>query len=173
MWAFSSFSALSFYLWSKDAGDLPSLRSATSPAASRGDSARGASAIPGPSPGRPLQTGERQPVAIPATSAVSVPAPYESKLSTGRKRKQPVAIATSCLSQFAEEGGFEPPIPREGYTGFRDQRLQPLGHPSLWDCKDNTKKQTNKKEAVFCNWLIMSRKGKVPTPKTRVGTFYK
>ena len=37
---------------------------------------------------------------------------------------------------FAEEGGFEPPIPREGYTGFRDQRLQPLGHPSFWDCKD-------------------------------------
>ena len=28
-----------------------------------------------------------------------------------------------------EGGGFEPPVP-QGYNGFQDRRLQPLGHPS-------------------------------------------
>ena len=46
---------------------------------------------------------------------------------------------------FAEEGGFEPPIPREGYTGFRDQRLQPLGHPSFGTAKICKKKEYKKR----------------------------
>ena len=50
---------------------------------------------------------------------------------------------------FAEEGGFEPPIPREGYTGFRDQRLQPLGHPSLGIAKIYKKNKLTKRQRVL------------------------
>ena len=56
---------------------------------------------------------------------------YESKLSTLLPTKKTPQLRCDVFPSFAEEGGFEPPIPREGYTGFRDQRLQPLGHPSL------------------------------------------
>ena len=138
-------------------GDLPSLRSATSPAPCRGGPCKREKAADGPS-GHP---------------GCSRFQPLRKQAFDGPETKTAGRIRDQLPFPFAEEGGFEPPIPREGYTGFRDQRLQPLGHPSLWDCKDNTKKQTNKKEAVFCNWLIMSRKGEVPIHILGVGTFRK
>ena len=57
-------------------------------------------------------------------------APRGSRGATGvRTFLQKEVLRTAGLL-FAERAGFEPAILRWEYTGFRDQRLQPLGHLS-------------------------------------------
>lgn len=49
-----------------------------------------------------------------ATSVLELPAPARSP----------------GTQEMAEGEGFEPPEPREGFIGFQDRCLRPLGHPS-------------------------------------------
>ena len=57
-------------------------------------------------------------MALQAILAVPVSNPYESRLSTGRKRKQPVAFATSCLSLLRKKGDSNPRYPVKGIPVF-------------------------------------------------------
>ena len=68
--------------------------------------------------GGALAKGRRQLIALQAILAVPVSSPYESKLSTGRKRKQPVAFATSCLSLLRKKGDSNPRYPVKGIPVF-------------------------------------------------------
>lgn len=49
----------------------------------------------------------------------------------GVKGKPTLAIQGRVFALLAEGAGFEPAIPRKGYTGFRDRPIQPLWHPSF------------------------------------------
>ena len=71
-------------------------------------------------------------MALLAILAVPVPNPYESKLSTARKRKQPVAFATSCLSLLRKKGDSNPRYPVKGIpvfetSAFSHSAILPLG----------------------------------------------
>ena len=113
-------------------GDLPSLRSSTSPTACRGGFRSLRSRYPLPLAGAALANGRRQLMALQAILAVPVSNPYESELSTGRKRKQPVAQATSCLSHLRKKGESNPRYPVTGIpvfetSAFSHSAILPLG----------------------------------------------
>ena len=73
---------------------------------------------PWPLAGAARAKGSRQLMAFLAILAVPVSNPYESTLSTGRKRKQPVAFATSCLSLLRKKGDSNPRYPVRGIPVF-------------------------------------------------------
>jgi hypothetical protein len=51
---------------------------------------------------------------------------------------------SGSAGEMAERAGFEPAIPIAQYIGFRDRRLQPLGHLSV-SCKASKSKDYNRK----------------------------
>ena len=130
-------------------GDLSALRSAISPTARSGDlPALSCSHIPSSSPEGPCKREKAAdgPSGHPGCSRLQ---PLRKQAFDGPETKTAGRFRDQLPFPFAEEGGFEPPIPREGYTGFRDQRLQPLGHPSLGIAKIYKKNKLTKRQRVL------------------------
>ena len=94
---------------------------------------------------RALAKGRRQLMALQAILAVPVSNPYESRLSTGRKRKQPVAFATSCLSLLRKKGDSNPRYPVKGIpvfetSAFSHSAILPLGTAKICKKKEYKKR---------------------------------
>ena len=93
-------------------------------------------------------------MALQTIMADPVSNPYESKLSTGRKRKQPVAFATSCLSLLRKKGDSNPRYPVKGIpvfetSAFSHSAILPLGTAKIAQKNKQTKSPVDRPGILF------------------------
>ena len=93
--------------------------------------------------------GHRSPMPS-ASRAVFIPVPYESKLSTGRIRKQPGACCAR-LRALAERTRFELVVQNYPYVGLANRWFQPLTHLSFPRGGDSGRDCKYTKKNDFCN----------------------